>query len=116
MPRPDARRMRVGARVSDNSGMSRPELAPRRTLGGVVAAWVASAVAGVAIVIFVPEQWLAPWLTVAFGGSIVLAFAIQLSYGRSQQFIERIAASALGSMLVLGLISAGFALAAIVPG
>jgi len=109
--------MVAGARgrcVGENVGMPGPELVPRRTIGGVVAVWAAAAVAGVAIGLFVPAEWRAAWLTVALGASVVLAFTIQLSYGRSQQFVERVAASALGALLVLGVISAGFGLAAIV--
>jgi hypothetical protein len=96
--------------------MPAPELAPRRTIGGVIAVWVVAALGAVAIGIFVPEDWRAAWLTVGLGGCLVLAFAVQLWYGRSQQFIERIAASVLGAMLVMGVVSAGFGLAAIIPG
>jgi CDP-diglyceride synthetase len=96
--------------------MSVPELAPRRTVWGVVAVWIAAAVAGVAIGVFVPETWRAPWLTVALGASLVLSFAVQLWYGRSQEFILRVAASVLGALLVMAVISAGFGLAALIPG
>ncbi|MFL2001398.1 MULTISPECIES: hypothetical protein [unclassified Microbacterium] len=96
--------------------MPGPELAPRRTVGGVIAVWVAAALAGIAIGIFVPADDRAAWLTVGLAASLVLAFTIQLSYGRSQQFVERVAASVLGALVVLGVISAGFGLAAIVPG
>jgi hypothetical protein len=104
------------ARVRDNDGMAVPELAPRRTIGGVIAVWIAAALASVAIGIFVPEDWRAAWLLVGLGGALVLAFAVQLWYGRSQQFIERVAASVLGALLVMGVISAGFGLAALIPG
>ena len=96
--------------------MPAPELAPRRTIGGVIAVWIVAAVAGIVIGVFVPEVWRAAWVGVALGGAIVLAFAVQLAYGRSQQFIERVAASSLGALLVLGVIIAGFGLAALIPG
>lgn len=96
--------------------MPAPELAPRRTIGGVIAVWVVAALAGIAIGVFVPEEWRGAWVAVALGGCVVLSFAVQLAYGRSVQFIERMAASSLGAMLVMGVISAGFGLAAIVPG
>lgn len=96
--------------------MATPELAPRRTFGGVIAVWVFAAVLGVAIGVFVPEEWRAAWLTVGLGGCLVLAFAVQLWFGRSQGFTERVAASVLGALLVLGVISLGFGLAAVVPG
>ncbi len=96
--------------------MATPELAPRRTFGGVVAVWVIAALIGVSIGIFAPEDWRAAWLTVGLGGCLVLAFAIQLWFGRSQGFTERVAASVLGALLVMGVISLGFGLAAIIPG
>lgn len=96
--------------------MAVPELAPRRTIGGIVAVWVVAAVAAVAIGVFVPEDVRAVWLAIGLGGLIALAFAVQLWYGRSQQFIERVAASAIGSLVVMGVISAGFGLAALIPG
>lgn len=96
--------------------MVTPELAPRRTVGGVIAVWVVAALAGVAIGLFVPEDWRAAWITVGLGLSLLLAFAIQLVGGRSHGFTERVAASVLGAMLVMGVVSLGFGLAAIIPG
>lgn len=98
------------------AGMTVPELAPRRTVWGVLAVWLVAALAGIGIGIFVPEGWRAAWLTVSLGACIVLSFAVQLAYGRSQEFVVRVAASALGALLVLAVISAGFGLAAVVPG
>lgn len=95
--------------------MATPELAPRGTIAGVVAVWIAAAVAGVAIGIFVPPDWRAAWLTLALAGCLVFSFGLQLWYGRSQRFIQRVAAGVLGALLVLGVISAGFGLAALVP-
>ncbi|MFJ4161219.1 hypothetical protein [Microbacterium testaceum] len=96
--------------------MSTPDLAPRRTFGGVVAVWVLAAVAGVLIGLFAPGPWRAQWITVALGGCIIVAFAVQLWYGRSQAFIQRMALSSVGAMVVLGIITAGFGLAALVSG
>lgn len=96
--------------------MSFPDLAPRRTIGGVVAVWVLAAVLGVAVGVLVPAEWRAQWATVALGVCVIVAFAIQLWYGRSQAFIQRVAASVLGALVVLGLITAGFGLAMLVAG
>lgn len=101
--------------MSENDGMPAPQLAPRRTLGGVVAVWVVAGLAGLGIGIFVSEEWRAAWLGVALGGCIILGFAVQLAYGRSQQFIERVAASVIGALVVMGVISACFGLAGILP-
>lgn len=102
--------------MRENVLVTTPELAPRRTFGGVIAVWAIAALTGVAIGIFVPEQWRAAWLTVGLGGCLVLSFAIQLWFGRSQGFTERVAASVLGALLVMGVISLGFGLAAVIPG
>ncbi|HWM15116.1 MAG TPA: hypothetical protein VNP97_00875 [Microbacterium sp.] len=96
--------------------MATPELAPRRTFGGVVAVWVIAALVGIAIGIFVAEELQATWLTVGLGGCLVASFAIQLWFGRSQGFTERVAAGVLGALLVMGVVSLGFGLASIVPG
>lgn len=95
--------------------MATPELAPRSALGGLIAVWVAAAVAAIAVGLFVGPEWRAAWLTIGLGGCIVLAFAVQLRVGRSQGFIHRAAASVLGAMIVMGVISLGFGLAAVVP-
>jgi hypothetical protein len=93
-----------------------PELAPRRTFGGIIAVWLVAAAVAVAIGLLVGDDGRAAWLAVGLGGCLVLAFAIQLGYGRSQGFTERVAASVLGALVVMGIISLGFGLAAIVPG
>lgn len=78
--------------------------------------WVAAALIGVAIGLWVGDERRAAWLAVGLGGCLILAFAIQLAYGRSHGFTQRVAASILGALVVMGIISLGFGLAAIVPG
>lgn len=95
--------------------MATPELAPRGTIGGIVAVWIVAALAGVVIGVFVAADWRAAWLILALAGCLILSFALQLAYGRSQRFIQRVAAGVLGALLVLGVISAGFGLASLVP-
>ncbi|MFE1644356.1 hypothetical protein [Microbacterium sp. P01] len=96
--------------------MATPELTPRTAFGGVVAVWIAAVVTALAVGVFVPPDWRAAWLILGLGGCVILGFVIQLAGGRSHGFTERVAASALGALLVMGVISAGFGLAAIVPG
>ncbi len=105
-----------GGVVGENGPVAVPELAPRRTLGGIVVVWVVAAVVAVLVGVFAGDDWRAQWLAVGMGGCLILSFAIQLWGGRSQGFTERVAASALGALLVMGVISLGFGLAAIVPG
>ncbi|MGC5171527.1 hypothetical protein ACPW96_14555 [Micromonospora sp. DT81.3] len=96
--------------------MTTPELAPRSMFGGVVAVWVTGGLVAIAIGLFVPPDWRAAWLTVGLGACLLLAFAVQLFTGRSKGFIDRVAASVLGALVVMGVISAGLGLAAIIPG
>jgi hypothetical protein len=99
-----------------NGFVAELDLVPRRTIGGVIAVWVLAALIGVGIGVFVPLDWRAPWLVVGLGACLIVAFAVQLGYGRSQGFTERVAASVLGALVVLGVLSLGFALAAVVTG
>lgn len=78
--------------------------------------WVVAAAIGVLVGLFADDEWRAQWLAVGMGGCLILAFAVQLWSGRSQGFTERVAAGALGALVVMGVISLGFGLAAIVPG
>jgi len=95
--------------------MSEPALAPRNAFVGVIVVWVAALLAAVAIGIFVPEAWRVSWLLVGFGGAVLLSFALQLWYGQTKGFIFRVAVSAIGAMVLLGIVSAAFGLAALVP-
>jgi acyl-CoA thioesterase len=102
--------------VRDNEGVTSVELGPRRTLGGVVAIWALAAVIGVVVGVIVPASDRSSWLAVGLGGCLILAFAVQLIRGRSQGFTQRVAASVLGALVVMGIISLGFGLAVVVPG
>lgn len=95
--------------------MSEPALAPRNAFVGVTVVWAVVLLTAVAIGVFVPEDARVPWLLVAFGASVLLSFAVQLWYGQASGFIFRVAASVVGGLLLLGVVSAGFALAALIP-
>lgn len=95
--------------------MSEPALAPRNALVGVIAVWVVAFLASTAVGIFVPEEWRVSWMLVAFGGVVLMSFAVQLWYGRTQGFIFRVAGSIIGALLLMGMISVGFGLAALIP-
>lgn len=91
------------------------ELAPRHTRRGIVWVWIVAAVFGLAIGLFVPSEWWPAWLVMALGGCLFLSFIVQLRFGQPHGFIERVSVSVLGSLVVLSLLSLGFALAAISP-
>lgn len=94
-----------------NGGVTDPTIAPRRTLAGVIVVWAVAAVVAVAIGILAPPDWRAAWMGVGMGLMVPIAFAVQLWSGRSQGFIQRVALSVLGSMVVMGLIGVGLGLA-----
>ena len=101
--------------MRNNGGMSEPALVPRNALGGVAIVWGAALVAAVAIGLFVPEEWRVQWLLVGFGGAVLLSFGLQLWYGQTKGFIFRVAMSAIGALVLLGIVSAAFGLAALIP-
>jgi hypothetical protein len=94
--------------------MSEPALAPRNAFVGVIVVWVVAFLASIAIGIFVSEQWRVSWMLVAFGGVVLASFAVQLRYGRTDGFIFRVASSVTGALLLMGMISVGFGLAALI--
>ena len=93
--------------------MTDPALAPRNAFVGVLIVWAVALVAAVGVGIFVAEEWRVPWLLVAFGAIVLLSFAVQLQYGRTQGFIFRVGSSTIGALLLMGVISVGFGLAAL---
>lgn len=99
--------------MRDNEGMSAPELVPRRPLGGIVAVWIISALAGGAIGVFAPVDWRATSMVLVLGACLILSFVVQLWYGRPERFVHRMAVSVLGSLLVLGVISVVMGLVAL---
>lgn len=96
--------------------MSAPELAPRSSVTGIAAVWVAALLGGIAIAIFVPMENQSKWFVLALAASLLVSFGVQLAYGRSTGFIRRVAASVLGALLALGIVSVAVGLAAIIPG
>lgn len=100
----------------NNGEVTTPELAPRSALPGIVAVWVAGLLAASAIGLFVAGDDRPQWLTVALGGCLILTFGIQVVYGRPNGFIRRVGLSMLGALVIMGVVSAGFSLAAVMAG
>jgi hypothetical protein len=101
--------------MRNNGVMTDPALAPRNAFVGVIVVWAVALLTTLIVGIFVSEEWRVPGLLVAFGGVVLLSFAVQLWYGRTQGFIFRVASSVTGALLLMGLISIGFGLAALIP-
>lgn len=94
--------------------MSTPELAPARAWRSIAAVWVSAAVIAVLVGLLTPPPLRMEWITVGFGLCLLLAFGVQLSLARSKGFIDRMALSMGGALLIMGLVTCGFALAAVV--
>ncbi len=93
--------------------MATPSLAQRSPRVGVAIVWIASLVLALAVGIFAPIADRAVWMCIGLGVCLVIAFAVQVFDGRAKGFIGRVSASVLGAALIMGVVSAGFGLAAI---
>jgi hypothetical protein len=78
---------------------------------GVFVVWVAAAVIAVLVGILAPADWRAAWMGIGMALTFPIAFAVHLWSGRSQGFIQRMALSVLGALLVMGCIGVGLGLA-----
>ncbi|WP_336631677.1 MULTISPECIES: hypothetical protein [unclassified Microbacterium] len=93
--------------------MTVPGLAPRGGFGAIVGVWGAGAAIAVTVGLAVPPEWRAAWMAVGLAACILISFSVQLWQGHPEGFIRRVAASALGAMLVMGLIGLGLGLASL---
>ena len=107
--RSDAR----AASVRHNGGMAAPELAPRRTFGGIVAVWVVAAVDRASRSACSSPPDCARGLARGRSGRLPRRSRSRSSsgHGRSQGFTGGSRRASLGALLVMGIISLGFGLA-----
>lgn len=90
-----------------------PVLAPRTPLIGLIVTWALAAVGAILIGVLVPQNVMMTWYVIGFGLSVLCSFAVQLIRGETHGYILRVAAGALGALLVMGVISVGFGIAAL---
>ncbi|MGW9113603.1 hypothetical protein [Microbacterium sp. NPDC055683] len=95
--------------------MTEPVLVPRRSPAPIVVSWLFGAIAAIGIGLFAPSPERAGWLGAGAGLALLVAFAVNLAMGEAHGFIVRVAASAVGAVVVMGAVSLVFALAAIAP-
>ena len=62
--------------------------------------WVGAALAALVIALTVPGEYLV-WLPIAFAGVVIVSFLIQLGIQRKEGFVQRVAVSVGGSVVVL---------------
>lgn len=85
--------------------MTTPELVHRPSTRGILGVWCAALVMGIAIAVWAPDSQLMMWMLLGLGASFVLAFAVQLWGGQAAGFIQRVAASVVGALGILGISS-----------
>lgn len=82
--------------------MSAPQLVHRPRTRGIVAVWIVALLAGIAVSIWAPDERLMLWMLLALGGAFILSFAVQLWDGEASGFIQRVALSVVGALVLLG--------------
>ncbi|WP_243696138.1 hypothetical protein [Labedella phragmitis] len=80
---------------------------------GVVAVWVVTALAAIAIGVFAEPDTRFAWLGVALAGSVLVTFGIQLAGGVTAGYLTRVSISVSGAVVVLVLSSIVIAIASL---
>jgi len=93
--------------------MSEPALAPRSPFVGLIATWATALVIALLLGILVPAGQTMTWFLIGFGVCVLVSFAVQLARAEVRGFILRVAAGALGALVVMGVVSIGFGIAAL---
>jgi hypothetical protein len=82
------------------------ELSLSTKWGSVVVVWVLAALCGVVIGLFSPVREYADWLALSLGGCIFAAMCVQLATQEKRGFVNRLAGSTGGAVIVLGIAAA----------
>lgn len=84
--------------------------------GTVLPVWAAVVVAAVIIGVASPPEQYFTWISVALAAAVVVTFAVQLSTLTKIGFVDRVMASAGGSVLILAVATGVLVLARVVSG
>lgn len=77
-------------------------------LKSVIPVWVLVAISAVVIGMVSPPKEYLVWLPIALAAGIVMSFCIQLALPRKEGLVDRMMASATGSVLLLAIATAIF--------
>lgn len=72
---------------------------------GLLLPWGAALVLALAVVACVPVNGWWQWFAAAGGVAVIVAFVVQIIVGRADGFIIRLSTAALGSVLLIGIVS-----------
>jgi len=72
---------------------------------GLVLPWSIALVLAIAVEVFAPASHRWDWFAAAAGVAVIITFVVQITIARADGFILRASTSALGSVLIVGLVS-----------
>lgn len=72
---------------------------------GLIVPWCVALVLAIAVEIFAPVSHRWDWFAAAAGVAVIVTFLVQITIARSDGFILRTSTSALGSVLIVGIVS-----------
>lgn len=90
-------------------------MTPARRYAGIAVTWAFALASAIAVSASVPIEDRLPWIAIAGGACMIVAFAAQLLDGRADGFIFRVGVSVLGGLGILGFLALVLALAALRP-
>lgn len=79
--------------------------AVRYELVSMVSIWLLSAVVAILVEVFAPDEVRGPWLFVAAGLCVLMAFIVQLVIGQQHRFVARVAGSIVGAVVIIGIVA-----------
>jgi len=92
---------RIGPVRAQNRGMD-----DRVRYGSIGLVWVAAAVFAVLIGVLAREAMYATWISLALAGCVLIGLVAQLATQQKIGFVNRLAASAAGAFVILGIAGA----------
>lgn len=72
---------------------------------GLIVPWCVALVLAIAVEIFAPVSHRWDWFAAAAGVAVIVTFLVQITIARPDGFILRTSTSALGSVLIVGIVS-----------
>jgi ABC-type molybdate transport system substrate-binding protein len=82
------------------------ELSMSTKWGSVVAVWLIAAICACAVGVFSERAQYSDWLSISLAGSIFAAMCLQLATQEKRGFVNRLAGSVGGAVIVLGIAAA----------
>ena len=72
---------------------------------GLILPWCVALVMAIAVAVFAPSAHRWDWYAAIAGVAVIVAFIVQITIARTDGFILRVSTAALGSVLLIGIVS-----------